>query len=116
MFPVATQVQTAWLVDKGVLFAWYFHYMPVGNDAVTQLMPTPAQREMMYDRVRYCRRTKPLFAIDFQNDGEYVGGCVAGGRRYLHINANGDVDPCVFIHYSICICSHPTNISVRRAC
>ena len=84
-----------WLVDKGVLFAWYFHYMPVGNDAVPQLMPTPAQREMMYDRVRYCRRTKPLFAIDFQNDGEYVGGCVAGGRRYLHINANGDVDPCV---------------------
>lgn len=25
---------------------------------------------------------------------------IAGGRRYLHINANGDVDPCVFIHYS----------------
>ena len=38
--------------------------------------------------------------MDFQNDGEYVGGCIAGGRRYLHINANGDVDPCVFIHYS----------------
>ena len=68
-----------WLVDQGTLFAWYFHYMPVGNDAVPQLMPTPSQREMMYDRVRYCRRTKPMFAIDFQNDGEYVGGCVAGG-------------------------------------
>ena len=38
--------------------------------------------------------------MDFQNDGEYVGGCIAGGRKYLHINANGDVDPCVFIHYS----------------
>ena len=38
--------------------------------------------------------------LDFQNDGEYVGGCIAGGRRYLHINANGDCDPCVFIHYS----------------
>lgn len=37
---------------------------------------------------------------DFQNDAQYVGGCIAGGRRYLHINANGDVDPCVFIHYS----------------
>ena len=43
---------------------------------------------------------KPIFAMDFQNDGEYVGGCIAGGRRYLHINANGDCDPCVFIHYS----------------
>ena len=29
-----------------------------------------------------------------------VGGCIAGGKRYLHINANGDTDPCVFIHYS----------------
>ena len=38
--------------------------------------------------------------MDFQNDAEYVGGCIAGGRRYLHINANGDLDPCVFIHYS----------------
>ena len=29
-----------------------------------------------------------------------VGGCVAGGRIYCHINAAGDVEPCVFIHYS----------------
>lgn len=29
-----------------------------------------------------------------------LGGCIAGGRRYLHINSAGDVDPCVFIHYS----------------
>jgi hypothetical protein len=38
--------------------------------------------------------------MDFQNDAEYVGGCIAGGRSYLHINAAGDVEPCVFIHYS----------------
>lgn len=38
--------------------------------------------------------------MDFQNDAEFVGGCIAGGRSYLHINANGDADPCVFIHYS----------------
>lgn len=38
--------------------------------------------------------------MDFWNDGEYVNGCIAGGRNYLHINANGDVEPCAFIHYS----------------
>lgn len=38
--------------------------------------------------------------MDFQNDAEYVGGCIAGGRRYLHINAKGDAEPCVFVHYS----------------
>ena len=88
------------LIKKGARFIWYFHYMPVGNDASPELLPTPEQREEIYHRIRHYRRTKPLFAIDFQNDGEYVGGCIAGGRRYLHINGNGDVDPCVFIHYS----------------
>ena len=88
------------LLEKGAHFIWYFHYMPVGNDASPALLPTPEQRLEVYHRIRRLRRVKPLFAMDFQNDAEYVGGCIAGGRRYLHINANGDVDPCVFIHYS----------------
>ncbi|MDO4357654.1 MAG: radical SAM protein, partial [Clostridia bacterium] len=88
------------MIDWGASFAWFFHYMPVGNDAVPELMPNPQQREMMYHRIREYRGSKALFTMDFQNDAEYVGGCIAGGRNYLHINANGDVDPCVFIHYS----------------
>lgn len=88
------------LIDKGAYFIWYFHYLPVGNDAAPELLPTPEQRELVYRRIREYRREKPLFAIDFQNDGEFVGGCIAGGRRYFHINANGDMDPCAFIHYS----------------
>lgn len=91
------------LIKKGVWFTWYFHYMPVGNDASLDLLPTPKQRAYMVRRVREIRGTKggkPIFAIDFQNDGQYIDGCVAGGRNYCHINPNGDVEPCVFIHYS----------------
>lgn len=88
------------LIRMGAYFVWFFHYMPVGNDAAPELMPTPQQRTGVYERIRHYRATKPLFALDFQNDAEYVGGCIAGGHRYLHINANGDIDPCVFIHYS----------------
>ena len=88
------------MIESGALFVWYFHYMPVGHGAVTDLLPTPEQREEMYHRIRHFRQTKAIFGMDFQNDGEYVGGCIAGGRRYLHINAKGDVEPCVFIHYS----------------
>ena len=54
----------------------------------------------MYRQVRHIRATRPIFAMDFWNDGEYVNGCIAGGRFYLHINANGDIEPCAFIHYS----------------
>ena len=88
------------MIDLGAYFVWYFHYMPVGNDAAPELLPSPEQRTRVYEKIRHYRATKPLFAMDFQNDAEYVGGCIAGGYRYLHINANGDIDPCVFIHYS----------------
>ena len=88
------------MIAWGAKFCWFFTYMPVGVDAVPELMATAEQRSWMYDQVRAFRKTKPLFTIDFWNDGEYVGGCIAGGRRYLHINAAGDIEPCTFIHYS----------------
>lgn len=97
---VDTEENIDWMINEGALFCWYFHFMPVGRDATAELIPTPEQRERMYHFVREMREKKPLFTLDFQNDGEYVGGCIAGGRRYLHINAAGDVEPCVFIHYS----------------
>ena len=88
------------LLEQGCLFTWLFTYMPVGVDAVPELMVTAEQREFMYHQVRKFRETKPIFSMDFWNDGEYVDGCIAGGRCYLHINANGDIEPCAFIHYS----------------
>lgn len=88
------------MIEWGAMFVWFFHYMPVGNGAVTELLPSPEQRTEIYHRIRRYRETKPIFSMDFQNDAEYVGGCIAGGRKYLHINAKGDVEPCVFIHYS----------------
>ena len=90
------------MIDSGALFVWFFHYMPVGNDAAVELLPSPEQRELMFNRIREFRKCKPIFSMDFQNDAQYVHGCIAGGRNYLHINANGDVEPCVFIHYSNC--------------
>ena len=89
--------------EKGARYGFYFHYMPVGNNAVPELMPTVEQRKYMIKRLRYIRSKDcdiEFFPMDFQNDGEAVGGCIAGGRNYFHINSAGDAEPCVFIHYS----------------
>ena len=88
------------LINHGGLFTWFFTYMPVGKDAVPELMVSAEQRKRAYDLIRKARTEKPMFLMDFWNDGEYVQGCIAGGRHYLHINANGDVEPCAFVHYS----------------
>ena len=97
---IASEEFFDWMIEQGVLFCWIFTYMPVGANASAELMVRPEQREHLYRFVREMRTKKPLFTLDFQNDGEYVGGCIAGGRRYLHINAAGDVEPCVFAHYA----------------
>jgi len=91
------------LADNGMKYVFYFHFMPVGKGSTVDLMPTVEQRKYMIKRIREIRKPSyglGLFPMDFQNDGEYVGGCIAGGRNYFHINASGEAEPCVFIHYS----------------
>jgi len=91
------------MIARGAKFGFFFHYMPLGKHAAPELLLTPAQRERMYARLRELRNSKtgkPFFIMDFQNDGEYVGGCIGGGRNYFHINAAGDMEPCVFVHYA----------------
>jgi len=89
------------LVEKGALVAWYFQYIPIGREPHTELMPTPRQRDWLRRRLLEVRETKAIFIGDFWNDGYYVEGCIAGGREYIHINANGDVEPCVFCHFAV---------------
>ncbi len=91
------------MISRGAKYMWYFHYMPVGNGADTSLLLSPDQREHVYSEIRNKRNKKtgkPIFTVDFQNDAEFVGGCIAGGRNYFHINSEGDAEPCVFVHYS----------------
>jgi len=87
------------LIEKGCLIGWHFLYIPVGVHPDTSLMPTAEQRELMRQRgAQRIRNEKPIFVIDFWNDAPYVGGCIAGGRSYFHINSRGDVEPCIFVH------------------
>lgn len=88
------------MTDKGAKFGWYFTYVPVGKDYDLDFMATPEQRAFMYRRVNEIRVNKPIFVVDFWNDGESSNGCIAGGKRYFHINSMGDIEPCAFIHYA----------------
>jgi MoaA/NifB/PqqE/SkfB family radical SAM enzyme len=87
--------------SKGCFIGWYFNYVPIGRRPDTALMPTPAQRILRRRRMLELRRDRRILLADFWNDGALTGGCIAGGRSYLHINSNGDVEPCVFMHFAV---------------
>jgi MoaA/NifB/PqqE/SkfB family radical SAM enzyme len=83
------------------MIVWLFLFLPVGKDPDVSLMPSPEQREYLRQRGIALRSNFPIFIADFWNDAPFVGGCIAGGRNYIHINANGDVEPCVFTHFAV---------------
>lgn len=100
------------LLEKGIIAQMYFLYIPVNGKGDINLMVTPEQRNHLRKQVINFRRTKPMFILDFWNDGPHVQGCIAGGRRYFHINANGDVEPCVYTHIAM---HNIKNVSLAEA-
>lgn len=86
--------------ERGALFAWNFLYMPVAKNADLSLMPSAEQRLSYGNYIKHYREQHPLFIMDFWADAPSVHGCIAGGRRYVHINHRGDVEPCIFAHFA----------------
>lgn len=89
------------MIEKGAILGWYFTYIPIGREPDLNLMQTPEQRDYQRDRISEIRNNKPILLADFWNDGWLTNGCISGGERYLHINANGDAEPCVFAHFAM---------------
>jgi len=98
---VSSEEWIDFLLKKGIIAQMYFLYLPVNGQGDINLMVTPEQRNHLRKQVIHFRRTKPMFILDFWNDGPHVQGCIAAGRRYFHINANGDVEPCVYTHVAM---------------
>lgn len=92
------------IMEKGALLAFIFHYMPIGRSFSLDLMPTPEQRAVMWRRSWEIVREKKLFMPDFWNHGTCVDGCISAGGHgqggYFYIDWNGAVTPCVFTPYS----------------
>lgn len=74
------------LADHGVKLAFLLSKLPDEEDRV-------------YQRSLRIRKDQelPLMTIHFCKDRRLIGGCVAGGRYFCQIRANGDVEPCFFV-------------------
>jgi len=89
------------MIEMGCLYGWYFQYIPIGRNPNVDTMILAEQRDYLRRRIYKLRNTYPIFLSDFWNDGPEVGGCMAGGKRYFHVTNNGDIEPCVFCHFTV---------------
>jgi len=91
------------MVELGCSFGWIFQYIPIGLKPDLTYMASPEQRNRLREKVAEIRESHeyPILFGDFWNDGPYVDGCMAGGRRYWHVIHNGLVEPCVFAPFAV---------------
>ena len=85
---------------RGAWFAWMFNYVPMGKDADMSLVCSPEQRAHVMKKINDYSDKHGFLVLDFWNIGHKAYGCVGAGNGFLHVNANGDVEPCAFCHYS----------------
>ncbi len=88
------------MCEKGAWIGWLFNYFPIGSDADVSLCCSAEQRAYVLKKADAFSKRKKFTIIDFANSGHKAIGCVAAGNDFAHINANGDMEPCAFCHYS----------------
>ncbi|MGM0368768.1 MAG: radical SAM protein [Actinomycetota bacterium] len=87
------------LSNRGCNFYLYIEYTPVAMDT-EELVLTQEQRirlDALMDKYR--KKYSPLF-MAVPSEEEKFGGCLSAGRGFIHINAQGGVEPCPFAPYS----------------
>ncbi|SPD73915.1 putative Radical SAM domain iron-sulfur cluster-binding oxidoreductase [uncultured Desulfobacterium sp.] len=88
------------MIACGAGYGWIPLALPQGRACVEpELILTEEQKKQIYDMVKKARFRKPILLLDFYNDARITEGCSAG-RITMHINANGDVEPCVLMPFS----------------
>jgi MoaA/NifB/PqqE/SkfB family radical SAM enzyme len=90
------------LRQKGCGLVFYVEYVPA-EEGTEDLILSESDQTKLRERVRFLRedgRSKGMILLDFPGDEKEVGGCLAAGRGFFHINSNGGAEPCPFSPYS----------------
>ena len=78
------------IAARGAKFFWYCFDAPASAPVDPEIVLKDAEREEMHDVIHHVRGTKPIFAMDFDHDGKYLGG--AGDQWYVRVRADGGLD------------------------
>ncbi len=87
------------LVDSGSKFFMLTAYTPVTTDTEDWILTEEQKAQVVDIRNAFRKKYAALF-IALPWDEDEIGGCLSAGRGFVHISAEGNVEPCPFISYS----------------
>ncbi|ACL75499.1 radical SAM protein [Ruminiclostridium cellulolyticum] len=84
------------LSNLGCKIIFYVEYVPA-EEGTDYLAPTEKERESLAERLTGLQSDyKDILFLSFPGDEKATGGCLAAGRGFFHINADGGAEPCPF--------------------
>jgi MoaA/NifB/PqqE/SkfB family radical SAM enzyme len=87
------------LVDLGCKLFFFVEYTPI-KEGTEDWIITNEQRNQIMDTVKKLRAKYKALFIAVPGDEEEIGGCMSAGKGFIHISADGNVEPCPFAPYS----------------
>ncbi len=87
------------LIDSGCRLFFFVEYIPV-REGTEELVITDQQRTALAETLKSFKARLPGLFVSFPGDEEAFGGCLSAGRGFIHISAEGDLEPCPFAPYS----------------
>ena len=87
------------LAEAGCKFFLYLEYTPI-IEGTGRLVLTREQRKQLMELTRKFHSTLSALFITVPGHEEEVGGCLAAGRGFAHLTAEGDIEPCPFAPFS----------------
>jgi MoaA/NifB/PqqE/SkfB family radical SAM enzyme len=88
------------LIDRGVHYAWYHTYRPVGDMPAPELALTPEQVLHVRRFVVRMRAKLPIALVDAYWDDQGQALCPMATGISHHINPWGDIEPCPIIQFA----------------
>ena len=99
------------LVDSGCKFFMLVEYTPVTAGTENWVLTEEQKAKVVPIRNGF-RKKYPAMFIALPWDEDEIGGCLSAGRGFIHVSAEGNVEPCPFIAYSD---TNLKNITLREA-
>ena len=88
------------LMEQGCKLVIFVEFVPVTEEAA-HLAPGNAEREHLAKAMTELRKKYgEAVLLSFPGDELAMGGCMAAGREFFHINSHGGAEPCPFSPYS----------------
>jgi len=83
----------------GCKLFFFLEYTPIKEGTEDWILTQEQREELIKIRDSFRERFSSLF-IAVPGDEEDIGGCLSAGRGFVHVSAEGNVEPCPFAPYS----------------